>query len=103
MKKTKLNLIGDTILVRPESRESVNKLGIILQKSEDERPEKGEIIAVSKNTKYKFTVKKGDTILFKKYAVTDILLDGELLALMTENEVMAVIYEDDKTKPKKRK
>jgi len=81
--------------------------GIIIPDSAKEKPQQGKVIAAG-NGKVKddgkriaLDVKSGDLILFGKYSGQEIKLEGEEYLIMREDEVLAVIEGDGKTKSKK--
>ena len=57
-----------------------------------EKPQKGKIVAVGTGKKDEpMTVKVGDTVLYGKYAGTEITVDGKELLIMRESDIFAVI------------
>jgi chaperonin GroES len=93
----KLKPLHDRVLVKRLEEEEKTKGGIIIPDSAKEKPQKGEIIAAGpgKSDKdgkpVKLTVKKGDLVLFNKYAGTEIKVDGVEYLIMREDDVLAVI------------
>lgn len=66
--------------------------GIIIPDSAKEKPLKGEVIAVGNGTKdEEMVLKAGDTVLYGKYAGTEIELEGEKYIIMRQNDVLAII------------
>ena len=66
---------------------------IIIPDNAKEKPLKGEVIATGDGTKdEKMVVKKGDEVLFGKYAGTELEVDGEKLLIMRQSDILA-IYE----------
>lgn len=95
--KTKIRPLHDRILVRRLEEERKTASGIVIPDSAAEKPDQGEVIAVG-NGKLKddggvrpLDLKKGDKVLFGKYAGTSVKIDGEELLVMREEDVMAVI------------
>jgi chaperonin GroES len=92
---TKLQPLGDHILVRPIKREEVTKGGIVLPDTAKEKPQEGEVIAVGPGRltddgkRMEMEVKKGDKIIYAKYAGTEIKLDDEELLIMRDSDVLA--------------
>ena len=88
--------IGDRILVKRLESESAAS-GIIIPDSAKEKPQKGEVVAVGtgkvdKNGKrITPTVKKGDRILFGKYAGDEWKSGGEEYLFLSEDEVLAIL------------
>ena len=97
MKKTKIRPLHDRLLVRRLEEERKTAGGIVIPDSATEKPDQGEVIAAG-NGKIKddggirkLDVKKGDRVLFGKYAGTGVKIDGEELLVMREDDIMAVI------------
>jgi len=88
----KLKPLADRVLVKPASAEEKTVSGIIIPDSAKEKPLKGEIIAVGKGTKdEEMVVKAGDTVLYGKYAGTEIELDGDTYLIMRQSDIFAII------------
>jgi chaperonin GroES len=88
--------LHDRVLVKRLNEEEKTKGGIIIPDTAKEKPAQGEIIAVglgrvNEEGKVRaLDVKKGDRILFGKYAGTEIKLDGEEFLIMREEDIQAV-------------
>jgi len=66
--------------------------GIFIPDSAKEKPQQGKVVAVGKGTKDEpMTVKVGDTVLYGKYAGTELKFDGADYLIMRENEIFAII------------
>jgi chaperonin GroES len=89
--------LHDRILVRRLEEGETFRGGIIIPDSAKEKPQQGEVISVGKGKSndegkvFPLDVKAGDSILFGKYAGTEIKLDGEDLLIMREEEVLGVL------------
>lgn len=89
--------LHDRVLVKRFSEEERSKGGIIIPDTAKEKPIQGEIIAVgqgkvSEDGKLRpLDVKKGDRVLFGKYAGTEIKIDGEDLLMMREEDILGVL------------
>jgi len=89
--------LHDRVLVKRSNEEEKSKGGIIIPDSAKEKPAQGTIMAVgqgrvSEDGKVRpLDVKKGDTVLFGKYAGTEIKIDGEDLLIMREEDVLAIL------------
>lgn len=84
--------LADRVLVKPAEAEEKTVGGIIIPDSAKEKPLKGEVIATGDGTKdEEMVVKTGDTVLYGKYAGTEIDLDGEQLLIMRQSDILAVI------------
>ena len=93
----KIQPLGDRVLVEPVKEDEVKKGGIIIPDTAKEKPIQGEIIAVGQgrvNEEGKLRpldVKKGDRILFGKYAGTEIKIDGDDFLMMREEDILGVL------------
>jgi len=92
----KIKPLQDRILVeRVEEEETVG--GIIIPDTAKEKPQKGKIVEVGPGRKddsgklMKLELKSGDTVLFNKYAGTEIKIEGKEFLLMREDDVMALV------------
>ncbi len=89
--------LHDCVLVKRFSEEERSKGGIIIPDTAKEKPVQGEIIAVgqgriSEDGKLRpLDVKKGDRILFGKYAGTEIKIDGDEFLMMREEDILGVL------------
>ena len=92
-----LKPLADRIVVKVVSGEEKTKSGLYLPDTAQEKPQEGEVIAVGtgrildNGQKLPLEVKVGDHIVFSKYSVTEIKLDGEKLVIFSERDVLAVI------------
>ena len=93
----KLKPLGDHVIVKPSKPEEVTKSGIILPGRSDEKSEQGEVIAVGpgkineKGERVVIDVKVGDKVVFKKYALDEIKIDGEEVYVLSQDDIVAVI------------
>jgi len=84
--------LADRVLVKPAEAEEKTVGGIIIPDSAKEKPLKGEVIAVGNGTKdEEMVLKKGDKVLYGKYAGTEIELDGDKFLIMRQSDVLAII------------
>jgi chaperonin GroES len=87
----------DRLIVKRLEEEEKTKGGIIIPDTAKEKPIEGEVIAVGKRrvkkdgTKISMEVKKGDRVLFAKYAGTEVKIDGEEHLMMKEDDILAII------------
>lgn len=92
---TKMKPLGDRVVVRPLSEEEVTKGGIILPDTAKERPQRGEIIAVGpgrlddNGKRIAMELKKGDKVIYAKYAGTEVKEDDEELLILRESDILA--------------
>lgn len=84
--------LADRVVIKPTPAEEVTMAGIIIPDSAKEKPLKGEVIAVGNGTKdEEMVLKVGDTVLYGKYAGTEIELEGEKILIMRQSDVLATI------------
>ncbi|OGP92128.1 MAG: co-chaperone GroES [Deltaproteobacteria bacterium RBG_16_47_11] len=89
--------LHDRLIVKRLEEEEKTKGGIIIPDSAKEKPIEGKVIAVGKGkikkdgTTIPMEIKKGDRILFAKYAGTEVKIDGEEYLMMREDEIFAII------------
>lgn len=84
--------LADRVLVKPAAAEEKTASGIIIPDSAKEKPLRGEIIAVGNGTKdEEMVVKVGDTVLYGKYAGTELELEGVKYLIMRQNDILAII------------
>ena len=85
--------LSDRVLVVPAKAEEVVG-GIIIPDSAKEKPLKGLVKAVGGGTKdEEMVVRAGDTVLYGKYAGTEIEADGEKLLMMRQSDILAIVEE----------
>lgn len=84
--------LADRVLVKPAAAETKTASGIIIPDSAKEKPLKGEVLAIGNGTKdEEMVVKVGDTVLYGKYAGTELDLDGEKYLIMRQSDILAII------------
>ena len=84
--------LADRVLIRPDKAEEKSAGGIIIPDSAKEKPLKGKVIAAGKGTKDEaMELKEGDTVLYGKYAGTEVEINGEHLMIMRQSDVLAVL------------
>ncbi len=84
--------LADRVLVEPAPAEEKTASGIIIPDTAKEKPQKGKVVAVGPGKKDEpVTVSVGDTVLYGKYAGTEISVDGQDYLIMRESDIFAVI------------
>lgn len=92
MSKVSLRPLADRVLVKPADAEEKTKGGIIIPDTAKEKPMKGKVIAVGNGKKDEpMTVKAGDTVLYGKYAGTEITIDSDEYLIMRESDIFAIV------------
>ncbi len=92
MAKMKIKPLGDRVVVKPAPAEEKTSGGLIIPDTAKEKPQRGTVVAVGPGQDdHKLTVKKGDTILYGKYAGTEISHEGEDYLIMNESDIYAIV------------
>ena len=93
MSKINIKPLADRVLVEPSEAETKTSSGIIIPDSAKEKPQKGHVMAVSEKDDKGVApvVKNGDTVLYGKYAGTEVNLDGETYMIMRESDILAIV------------
>ena len=93
---SKIKPLGDKILVEVLEAEAKTKGGIILPDSAKEEKTEGKVISVGSGKVLEsgklqpLEVKKGDRVIYSKYAGDEIIIDGKKHKVIKESEVLAV-------------
>lgn len=93
----KIRPLQDRVIVKRVAEEEKTKGGILIPDTAKEKPMEGKVIAVGNGkilengTKVTPEVKKGDRILFGKYAGTEVKIDGEEHLILREDDILGVI------------
>ena len=94
-----LKPLGSRVVIEPVEQEEITAGGIVLPETAKEKPQKGTVLSVGPGDrdddgKYiPLDVKEGDTVLFAKYAGTDIKVEGTKLLIMKESDLLAIVEE----------
>lgn len=92
MAKVNIKPLADRVLIEPMAAETKTASGIYIPDTAKEKPQNGKVVAVGPGTKdEKMTVKVGDTVLYGKYAGTELKLDGSDYLMMRESDILAII------------
>ncbi|UQS82861.1 co-chaperone GroES [Bombilactobacillus folatiphilus] len=92
-----LKPLGDRILVQVEEEKEQTVGGIVLANNAKEKPQVAEVVAVGEGEKtpegkiVALSVKKGDQVLFDKYAGSEVKYEGQKYLVMHEKDVMAIV------------
>ena len=93
----KIRPLQDRILVQRIEEEETTKGGIIIPDSAKEKPQEGRVVAVGNGkvledgSTQPLDVKKGDRLLFGKYAGTEVNLDGDEHLIIREDDVLGIL------------
>jgi len=93
----KIRPLQDRIIVKRIDEEETSKGGIIIPDTAKEKPQEGKVVAVGKGKirddgkLQKLDVKKGDRILFGKFAGTEVTLEDEEHLIIREDDVLGIV------------
>jgi len=93
----KIRPLYDQVIVKRKDAESKTTSGIIIPDTAKEKPQEGTVIAAGSGVRKEdgtllpLDIKKGDLILFSKYAGTEVKIDGEDYLMMKEGDIFGVI------------
>ena len=93
----KIQPLGDRVVVKATTRESVTKSGIVLPDTAKEKPQEGEILAIGSGKvldngkRAILEVKVGQKVLFARYAGTEVKMDGEEYLILRESDIMGIV------------
>ncbi|MFP4479035.1 MAG: co-chaperone GroES [Candidatus Izemoplasmatales bacterium] len=93
-----LKPLHDHVVLEVIKEEKTTKSGIVLSEKDQEKPNVGQVIAVSEGVykdgkKQALTVKVNDKVIFKKYATTDVKLNGKEYLIIKEADILAIVEE----------
>ena len=94
---TKLRPLGDRVVIQPTPREEMTKSGIVLPDTAKEKPQEGKIIAAGpgrltdEGKREPMDVKQGDTVLYAKYAGTELKIEGDELLIVSQKDILAIV------------
>jgi chaperonin GroES len=89
--------LGDRIVVEPVEREQTTASGIILPETAKEKPQEGNVLAIGPGRRddagkrVAMDVAVGDSVLFAKYAGTEVKLGDKKLLILKESDILAII------------
>ena len=88
---------GHRVIIRPEEAEQQTASGIYLPEAAKEKPMKGKVIATGPGklnddgTRTPMSVKKGDIVVYGKYAGTEVDINGDQHMIVRENELLGIL------------
>jgi chaperonin GroES len=95
--KTKLQPLGDRVVIQRDESEGTTAGGIVLPDSAKDKPARGKIVSIGDGKvlndggRSQFQVKPGDRVLFSSYAGESFTVDDDELLLMREEDILCVI------------
>ena len=84
--------LHDRVIVKPDAAEEKTAGGIIIPDTAKEKPQRGTVLAAGPGKKDEpVMVKAGDTVLYGKYAGTEITVEGKDYLIMRESDILAIV------------
>ena len=96
----KLRPLADRLVVKPQEKEETFAGGLVLPETAKEMPQQGEVIAKGEGRKdddgkrIPMDVEVGDTVLYAKYAGTEVKIDGEKYLILKESDILAIVVSE---------
>ena len=89
--------LGENVVVKRLDTEQITAGGIVLPDTAKEKPQQGRVLSVGDGrllpdgTRAGHQVGEGDRVLFGSYAGSEVVVDGEELLIMSEDEILAIV------------
>jgi chaperonin GroES len=92
----KIKPLCDRVVIKMLESEETTKSGIVLPGTAKEKPQMAEVLEVGPGgtvdgKEVKMEVKKGDKVIYSKYAGTEVKLDGEEYIIVRQSDILAVV------------
>ena len=95
-----LTPLGDRVVVKPKPKDEMTSSGIVLPDTASEKPQEGSVLSVGhgrvldSGQRVAMEVKAGDSVLFAKYAGTEVKLEGEDYLVIRESDLLAIVVNE---------
>jgi chaperonin GroES len=92
-----LKPLGDRVVVKAKPKDEVTASGIVLPDTVSEKPQEGSVLSVGggrvldNGQRVAMEVKAGDSVLFAKYAGTEVKLEGDDYLVIRESDLLAIV------------
>lgn len=92
-----LKPLGSRVVVEPLEQEDITAGGIVLPETAKEKPQRGKVLSIGagdrddSGNRIQMDVAVGDTVLFAKYAGTEIKVDNKKLLILRESDLLAIV------------
>src|SRR5687767_2345554 len=92
-----LRPLGDRVVIEPQERDERTESGLYIPETAKEKPQQGTILAVGEGRRdesgerINMDVQQGQTVLYAKYAGTEIKVDGKKLLILKESDILAIV------------
>jgi chaperonin GroES len=95
--KVQIRPLADRVVIKPANKEEVSAAGVILPDTAKEKPQKGTVVAVGpgrildNGSRQAPEISEGQTVLYAKYAGTEVKFEGEEYLILSEKDVLAIV------------
>jgi len=95
--KVQIRPLADRVVIKPANKEEVSAAGVILPDTAKEKPQKGTVVAVGpgrildNGSRQAPEISEGQTVLYAKYAGTEVKYEGEEYLILSEKDVLAIV------------
>jgi chaperonin GroES len=92
-----LKPLGDRLIIEPIQQEEMTASGIVLPETAKEKPMQGKVLAVGPGSRKEdgsrvpMDVDEGDTVLYAKYAGTEVKIGNDKYLILKESDVLAIV------------
>ena len=92
-----LKPLGDRLVVEPMAQEEMTASGLVLPETAKEKPQEGKVVAVGPGRRDEdgdriaMDVSMGDTVMYAKYAGTEVKIDGTKYLIVKESDILAIV------------
>ena len=92
-----LKPLGDRLIVEPIEQEEMTASGIVLPETAKEKPMQGKVLAIGPGARKEdgsriaMDVSTGDTVLYAKYAGTEVKLENKKYLILKETDVLTIV------------
>jgi chaperonin GroES len=92
-----LKPLGDRLIVEPIEQEEMTASGIVLPETAKEKPMQGKVLVIGPGARKEdgsriaMDVSKGDTVLYAKYAGTEVKIENKKYLILKETDVLAIV------------
>lgn len=84
--------LADRVLVEPKEAETKTASGLYIPDTAKEKPQEGKVIAAGPGKKDEpMEVKVGDEVLYGKYAVTEVTVEGKKYLIVKQSDILAIL------------
>ncbi len=97
-----LRPLGDRVVVKPKPKDEMTSSGIVLPDTASDKPQEGSVLSVGpgrvldSGKRLEMEVRAGDTVLFAKYAGSEVKLDSDDYLVIRESDLLAIVTNETK-------